>query len=685
MLVCYYYAMIKTLTHIYEDIDILHQYIDTTIEDSTNLLIQVFLDMLDKEHIDNILATIRSKLPSATLIGSTTDGAIYNANTILNHTVISFTTFEKTTLLSRLYPLEKCKEEQISERIAKDLVTDETKVLIIFADALRCNGEELIQHIDTLHPNITIAGGLAADGAQLEETWVINDTTVERHGVVAVSLNNPNLLVTTEYRFDWKPLGKTLKITKCDNNRVYEIDNIKAHDIYKRYLGENAASKLPRISAEFPLIIKHEDINIARAVLDVHEDGSLSFAGNFQEGQSVQFAIGNPQSIMKSSADVHQSLINRPIESIFVYSCMARRRFLLENITYELNALSQIADTTGFYTYGEFYTTKTSKELLNQSLTVLALAEERQSMRPACYIPQFTELSSTAQTLEALTHLVDVTSSELSELNSSLEKRVQDKTKELEQLNFLLEEKVADEVLKNREKDRVVFRQMRLAQMGEMISMIAHQWRQPLSTISAIVSSLKLDQLLGSTDEETQSLALDKIARHTAYLSNTIDDFRNFFNPNKQKELKDIRIIIEQAITIISSSFRQNSIELKQDINISKKIEIFPNELLQVSLNMLKNAQDAIKENKITKAFVIIRAYEDEKYTYLEFEDNANGIDDKILENIFDPYFSTKDEKNGTGLGLYMSKVIIEDHCDGKLEVFNTDNGCLFRIVLEHI
>ncbi len=677
--------MITNKLHLYESKHSLQEFIKKNITNSDTLMIQLFFADSNTQKIETILSTLNTYLPSSHIIGSTTDGSVLNANSLTYETIISFTHFEKSTLKHTLVEFEMQKEEQAAQKIVDTILTPKSKVLFIFADGLTCNGEKLIRAIDAHYPKLVIAGGLAADNAEFVSTIVCDNSGYSSKGIVALAIESDSLHVNTQFNFDWKPLGKEMKITKCDANRVYEINHISAFETYKKYLGENAAKRLPAVAVEFPLIIKGDKMPIARAALSSHEDGSLSFAGSFHEGQNVQLAIGNAEKIMNSGDHAYHALKDKPIEVIFVYSCMARRRFLQENVNYELHALSQLAPTSGFYTYGEFYTDTKSKELLNQTMTVVTLAEEESSIKKnQRHISQSSTISNAAETLEALTHLVDVTTHEIQDLNISLEHRVSQKTQELEELNSFLEKKIADEVLKNRDKDAMMFKQMRLAQMGEMISMIAHQWRQPLSTISAIASSLKLDLILGEIDESVLHQSLDKISKHTGYLSNTIDDFRNFFNPNKLKEVRDLDVIIEQAVAIIAASFKQKSIQFTQSVHLSKKVEIFSNELMQVLLNILKNAQDAFNDKNIDSPLISLRAYEDEYESFIEIADNAGGINEEVIEHIFDPYFSTKDEKNGTGLGLYMSKIIIEEHCGGKISVSNTKEGCQFKISIEH-
>lgn len=237
-------------------------------------------------------------------------------------------------------------------------------------------------------------------------------------------------------------------------------------------------------------------------------------------------------------------------------------------------------------------------------------------------------------------------------------------------------------------KDKQLLMQSRMAQMGEMISMIAHQWRQPLSAISATAADLKVKLTLETFDLSVQTSQdefnnyfisnLENIEEYTVNLSNTINDFRNFYKPNKDTQSIKLEDILNKALSIIESSMRSDNIEIITNSDCQQELELHDGELMHVFLNILKNTQDNFNERNIQNPRLII----DVKDTEISFTDNGGGISEDILEKIFDPYFSTKDEKNGTGLGLYMSKKIVEDHHNGKVDALNTDNGVCFRINL---
>ena len=244
------------------------------------------------------------------------------------------------------------------------------------------------------------------------------------------------------------------------------------------------------------------------------------------------------------------------------------------------------------------------------------------------------------------------------------------------------ENRIASEIQKNNEKTGYIIQQSRLAQMGEMISMIAHQWRQPLSSISAISGTLTLDIVMDNYKEEFFKERLESIGELSQHLSSTIDDFRNFFKEDKVEQTLDIRSIIDDSLNIIGEAIKNRDINLTVEYIDNPMITSRINEIKQVIMNIIKNAEDILLENNIQEAKIWIKTSLQDSNACITIEDNAGGVPQDIIEQIFDPYFSTKKSKDGTGLGLYMSKIIIEDHCNGNLKVQNSNYGATFTISL---
>jgi len=265
-----------------------------------------------------------------------------------------------------------------------------------------------------------------------------------------------------------------------------------------------------------------------------------------------------------------------------------------------------------------------------------------------------------------------------------------EKTRQLKKVNNSLEDKVNDGVKKNREKDKHMLYQSRLAQMGEMISMIAHQWRQPLSTISSTSIDLSMqfhfDVFDLSTEEGKEKQEkyflkeLKNIDNYIQSLTTTINDFRNFYKHDKKTIKININEPIQKALDIIEKSLISDNIKIIQEYNSHNEIEIFDSEVMQVFLSILKNAQDHFSDSDLINKAICIKTEDIASGVIVKISNNGGKIKEDILPFIFDPYFSTKLNKNGTGLGLYMSKIIIEEHHGGVITADNDANWAVFTM-----
>lgn len=254
--------------------------------------------------------------------------------------------------------------------------------------------------------------------------------------------------------------------------------------------------------------------------------------------------------------------------------------------------------------------------------------------------------------------------------------------KELKELNIHLEEKVRHEIVKNEHQQSIMFQQSKFAEMGSMLNMIAHQWRQPLNNISLIVNTIVVKQKKGSLDLEALIQHKNDFQKQINYLSCTIDDFQNFFRPKKEKEVFKIYDVVMNAYSLIKPIFERNHIVFSSNMDATIEYFGYKNELAQVILNILNNSKDVLIDNEITTKLVRVFLTQTQEHLILTIHDNGGGVRNSYLDKIFEPYFSTKSEKNGTGLGLYMSKIIINDHFKGKLSAINGQDGLEITILL---
>ncbi len=270
----------------------------------------------------------------------------------------------------------------------------------------------------------------------------------------------------------------------------------------------------------------------------------------------------------------------------------------------------------------------------------------------------------------------------LRDFNSKLEDQVLEKTAELRELNESLEGKVQDKIEELIQKDKILTIQSKQAVMGEMISMIAHQWRQPLSTVTLQISNLQLKKLLNKKIESSElDNAFNYISDTIVYLSQTIDDFKTYFHPNKEVVNIEIHELLQKTVNFTLSRVKDREINVHIDKESSIYIKTYINELIQVVLNIINNAIDAHNESKLKNPIINLSVKDEGSDILIYIVDNAGGIKEENLPKIFEPYFSTKG-KNGTGLGLYMSQMIIEKQFNGKIKVKVSENFTTFIIRL---
>jgi len=253
---------------------------------------------------------------------------------------------------------------------------------------------------------------------------------------------------------------------------------------------------------------------------------------------------------------------------------------------------------------------------------------------------------------------------------------------EMQALNAELEQRVAEEVEKNLQKDRMLFHSARLAAMGELLSNIAHQWRQPLNNLALLIQGTLLECQQGEPNRESLTVYVTKAMEKILYLSKIIDAFQSFFTPEGEREEFDPSVMLEKAVELVGTSYEQSGITLRVVNHGTVPMSGFALEFSQVILTILNNAKDVLVERGTAEPVVFVECRCEDGRNVIKIRDNAGGIPLEIQDKIFDPYFTTKFQSQGTGLGLYMSKMIIENIMGGKLLVHSTPEGAEFSIEL---
>jgi len=613
-----------------------------------NILIQIFSSVLDKNIIKKIRGDISSILPSAVIIGATTDGEILNTKVTTNETIISCSVFDKSSVKSASIIKDDLTDYDMGVKLAKKLVMDQTKLLILFADGLYTNGEEFLKGVGSISKDIMIAGGLAGDGGTFSGTTTFTQNDILENGAVGVAIDSDVLNVTNSYHFGWQKIGPVMKVNKSDKNRVYLINNKTPYEIYKYYLGENAASKLPAIGIEFPLIITKNGIDIARAILGKEDDGSLVFAGNINKGDSVQIGFGNIKEILKST-DKDIIISNSKPESIFIYSCMARRRFLQDDISAELKIFTTSnAPLSGFFTNGEFFKSEKNIELLNQTMTTIALSEdkfiENKNIKTDFKNTDCIKNSSQSDTMIALSHLANITSKELAYINQNLQKNIDNKT-------LQLQEKIIELEKATRIK-------------SDFLANMSHEIRTPLNAIMGFIDIIKENE---HNKENNEYLNIVKSSSDSLLsIVNDILDFSKIESGNMI--LENIEFNLKQLVKDIGLLFYEKA----KEKNIALKIHFdkdLPSLIIgdsarfkQIAINLISNAIKFTPEKGIVRMNVIYK--KDLNILIFEVEDSGIGISPQNIYKIFKPFSqedtSTTRKFGGTGLGLSICSNLVQ-------------------------
>ncbi|UFS70101.1 ATP-binding protein [Geomonas sp. RF6] len=294
-------------------------------------------------------------------------------------------------------------------------------------------------------------------------------------------------------------------------------------------------------------------------------------------------------------------------------------------------------------------------------------------------------LKENEEKLQAYNEELQARSEELQDRNVELA-HLWDKSRQseeaLQKLNEVLDKRVAERTQELREKDHLLMQQSRLAAMGEMINNIAHQWRQPLNSLGLLVQEIPLLVELGEVDEAAVTRNSAKSMELVKHMSQTIEDFRNFFRPDREKVVFHISHEVRRTLSLIEGSLEGKGIKVEVVVNDDAVVTGFPNEFSQVLINIINNARDALVEREVEDPRVVITVGTEEGRAIVTIADNAGGIPQEIMGKIFAPYFTTKGPQNGTGVGLFMSKNIIERSMGGLLTVRNVEEGAEFRIVV---
>ncbi|WP_041958013.1 FIST N-terminal domain-containing protein [Sulfurospirillum arsenophilum] len=603
----------KTYNYCYETGQLQNNIDFSLFEQEKNVLVQIFCGQ-NKDVLSYLTEIILRYIPNAICIGTTTDGEIYGDSISTLRSIISISIFEHT-FIKTAYVQDK-NSFQCGVKLASDLITPNTKLLILFSDGTKMNAEEFLHGVESFDATVPICGGMAGDNGKFEQTYISSQNTILGEGVVGVSLNSDILKVATDYKFDWKPVGLKHTITKVNNNRVYKIDRMKASYFYDKYLGSNFSR------TEFPLILEKNGVIMARAVIGKHEDGSLSFSGNLEEGDQVRIGFGDAESLMKDPIEVLKNLHSIDIETFYIFSCMARRRFMPFLIKLGIGSFSKTAPCSGFFTYSEFYHHNGHNKLLNQTLTVVALSESSKtgSALAVSNKEETKKNTSYSKTIESLTHLIEQSARDYDKQSKRLEK----------QMNY------SDALLTSHK---------------QFLRYTVHEMNTPLSVI---MNNIELYEM-----EFGKNNYLENIEVAVKSIFSMYDDLSYLVK-------KDHITYLNQRIDLVDY-IRSRIDFFAQVANKAKSMFIFETNSDKIDIFFNETKLQRIIDNNITNAIkytfenekIVVSLFKEDDSCCFSIASHSRRIQDP--EKIFEEYYREELAQDGFGLGLNLVKRICKE------------------------
>ena len=512
------------------------------------------------------------------------------------------------------------------------------------------------------------------------------------------SINNEAIGISTDY---WKLIADKLNLnyenifTETFSQQLDDIKNKKADIIYST--GETSNRKeysvFTKEYAKFPIsIVTKKDENFIENI-SLLNNKKIAIGNNFTAHNIIKDKYPNMNFILVDSVKEGLELVSNNK----AYAFIDIQPVLFYNITkYDFTDL-KISGNTGLDFSLKFMIRDDYailEPILDKAISSISINELNEILNKWNNVQFQTSLNYEwfwqILAIIAIIILAFVYRTlTLNHLNKTLKIKVNEKTKELNEMNKNLEELVKEKTKELIQKEKILNHQSKMAAMGEMLENIAHQWRQPLSLISTAATGAKIKKDFGTLSDNDFYETMDMINNSTQHLSTTIDDFRNFFNNDKNASTFNINKPIEKVLSLINSKLRNRDIHViknTQDVEVTALI----NEFIQVLINILNNSLDAFEEQNLEKKFIFLDLYKENNSLVLIIKDNAGGIKEELLGRIFEPYFTTKHKSQGTGIGLYMSMEIIKKHMNGDINVSNEEyiydnikcKGAQFKIEL---
>ena len=387
-----------------------------------SILIQVFSGNNNLQFIKVLIETLKTILPQASIIGATSSGEILNGEYSQQKVVLSFMCFENITVKTGIIKNEKYDLYRSGKYLAESLIREDTKAMLVYSQGNineKFEPSKFIQGINDINPEVMLAGGAASSIStgmgtysmdNLFKTYVFTEAGISSNTAVACSFNGKQLQTFNDYNLGWKTIGKKMLITKSiiqgSFTRVYEIENIPAKEIYRKYFGDQVADNLPSSALNFSFVIKQDGLEIDSTPVKIYDDNSILYSGILNEGDIVQFGLGDTDVILDEAYREAKRLVKQYPESIYIYTC-ATRPLMLSHLTGdELIPFKNIAPIAGFFTNTEYYHYRDKHYSLGKTMTIFGLSEIKPEER--ANLPEI-EITSGMVNEKKLTSLLAMT------------------------------------------------------------------------------------------------------------------------------------------------------------------------------------------------------------------------------------------------------------------------------------
>ena len=649
------------------------------IKNSNKLLIEINYSSADIARLKELLKNLEKTFPEATIIGMQSFTSFINHRvTDLNiQPIISIIEFETSSISSLVLDLNKNyikgQEQRPDLLLIEDYLQADTKALEVLSSYNDHHAAKYINELGAEFGHLKIFGGGATNKKKnSENSFVFHNGIIYNKAVILIFMHGEHLNIELFQSFDWKPISKKKRVTKTEKCNILTIDKSPALDIYKKYFPniEEDAS----VFLQVPLYISKNNISYTANILNSDfSNQSVITAQELQEGDIVQLSIGNYNAMMNRIQEIYSFLSTTPAQALWIGACISYEYGFRIPIIHYISNIESNNHIFGYSTMQEYFNTENQPNTTHNHTFIIAAISE--STNDYISLKEYTEKNITPFEIanKNLYSIMHKTANELNLLTENLENMVNQRTKQLETLNKELQIKINNAVRKEKRQNAIMNQQSRLASMGEILENIAHQWRQPLNTVSWIMNDTLIKAKLGKADEIDLEELAGKVNNSVQFLSDTIEDFRRFVDHSDLAQTFNIKKVIDSTILLIKETLVKSNIKIELDCPADIKYKGFENDLKHVIMNLINNARDAFEEKRICDGLIYIRVYHEKDELIIAVRDNAGGIPKPILKNIFEPYFTTKHKTKGTGLGLYMSKNMIE-RVNGSIEALSILN-----------